>query len=94
MRRMILRMIATGSLSAFSSSVLQGLSCAPGMTGPRSPDSATAITPVRLQTAPDASTATSRPTASGLSFDSGTARLGGTSPDRPLPRGSLLDLSV
>jgi hypothetical protein len=84
MRRMILRMIATGSLSAFSASALQSVQ------GVRAP-SATPIQPVRAQS-PSAST--SQQTLTQPLGQSAAPRPGTGVSDRPAPRGSLLDLSV
>jgi hypothetical protein len=89
MRRMILRMIATGSLSAFSASVLQG-------TGALSPggaaNSAQAARPssgierVRATQTLPASQQPSQPLELGKASSAPAGRVP--------PRGSLLDLSV
>jgi hypothetical protein len=94
MRRMILRMIATGSLSAFSASVLHGFSGAREMAGSGATGAAAELMPARAQAAADSATPAARSASPGPSLDSGAARLGTASPDRLLPRGSLLDLSV
>jgi hypothetical protein len=84
MRRMILRMIATGSLSAFSTAALQGLPSQAGrVTGPDATAQRTRTAQVQppVQPAPPAvalEQAKPAPQATG----------------RALPRGSLLDLSV
>jgi hypothetical protein len=83
MRRMIVRMIATGSLSAFSSAALQGLPSQSGRIG----GGAGAVqqartTPVQPQVQP----------APQVPLDQGKA--GAQPTGRVLPRGSLLDLSV
>lgn len=79
MRRMILRMIATGSLSAFSASVLSS-----GLHGPGRLSGA--VQPARTPALPEpaAAPAPSR----------GTPPAAAPQPGRVLPRGSLLDLSV
>jgi hypothetical protein len=83
MRRMILRMIATGSLSAFSSTALQGL---PSQTA-RIGGAPGAVQQARTtQVPPQAQPAPSVPQDPG--------KTGAHPPGRVLPRGSLLDLSV
>jgi hypothetical protein len=79
MRRMILRMIASGSLSAFSASALQGLD------GVRAPGAGT-VQPVRT---PPVQASGTTPQAK-----PGAMLPGQRQPGQALPRGSLLDLSV
>ncbi len=80
MRRIILRMIAAGSLSAFSTAITQ----LPG--GVRAP-AGSAVQPARAQ-------ATQSPPQTQLLPQQGMAKPDGPPPSRSLPRGSLLDLSV
>lgn len=81
MRRMILRMIATGSLSAFSAAALNGSGAVGGgvlpVKGPKL-QAAPAVSPVPAQAAPGLVAPT----------------LAVPAPSRSLPRGSLLDISV
>jgi hypothetical protein len=85
MRRVILRMIAAGSLSAFSTVSASGLS-GPAPGGVRAP-AGSPVQPVRSPAAP--------PMPQQLILQqSGAGKAGGATPDRILPRGSLLDLSV
>jgi hypothetical protein len=83
MRRMILRMIATGSLSAFSSAVLPGLPSqgVPGMGAPGT------VQQARVGQREPPSPQPGAPAAA----EPGKTAL---PPSRTLPRGSLLDLSV
>ncbi len=91
MRRMILRMIATGSLSAFSASVLQGTGALQGNTPPAvngvGGTAGAAIQPVRTSPAPPSAQPQSQPV---LDLDKSPSAPAGRVP----PRGSLLDLSV
>jgi hypothetical protein len=85
MRRMILRMIATGSLSAFSSATLPEL---PSQQGPLGAVDGGAGRQARAgQVQPPVQPAPQ------LLLDPGKATAPST-PGRPPPRGSLLDLSV
>ena len=80
MRRIILRMIAAGSLSAFSTAATQGAA------GVRAP-AGLPVQPVRMQATPPPV----QPLA--LQLQNG-GQPGSPHPGRILPRGSLLDLSV
>ena len=80
MRRMILRMIATGSLSAFSTAALPGLPSAKPAGG------AAPLRQVRAtQVQPQAPQPPQLPAEQGK---------GAQASGRPAPRGSLIDLSV
>jgi hypothetical protein len=84
MRRMILRMIATGSLSAFSTSALQGLPSQAGRVG----GGDLAVQQARAtQVQPQ-----QQPAPPSVALDQGKPAAQPTG--RALPRGSLLDLSV
>jgi hypothetical protein len=83
MRRMILRMIATGSLSAFSASVLHGSGALGGTSAPSRPSPA--IQSVRSTAQQPPAQQLQAPVDPGKS-----AAPAGRVP----PRGSLLDLSV
>ena len=78
MRRIILRMIAAGSLSAFSTAISTG-------TGVRAPGGP--VQPVRTPS-------TSAPAQPLTLQQTDAAKPGALPPSRTLPRGSLLDLSV
>lgn len=85
MRFMILRMLSSASLSAFSASVqARARGNIPLGDAPLA-----GVTPVRGQA--DARPGTAAPGASGMSLAPAPAR---PPADRTLPRGSLLDLSV
>lgn len=85
MRRIILRMIAAGSLSAFSTAAT---SVVPGVRAPAPPLTPVPLTPIRSPALP---TAPAQP----LTWQSpGDAKPPAPMPGRILPRGSLLDLSV
>lgn len=79
MRRMILRMIATGSLSAFSAAALQGPQALGGSAG---------VQPARF---PKLSGSAAQPATGSAQPLPQTAA---PKPGQTLPRGSLLDLSV
>jgi hypothetical protein len=82
MRRMILGMIATGSLSAFSTSALPAL---PSVQGSGNPN------PLRRARATDAQPQPqARPTPPATAEQGKQTQQSG----RPQPRGSLIDLSV
>ncbi len=85
MRRIILRMIAAGSLSAFSTATTP---VAPGVRAPAPPLMPVPLTPIRSPALP---ATPSQP----LTWQSpGGAMPPAPVPGRILPRGSLLDLSV
>jgi hypothetical protein len=83
MWRILLRMIANGSLSAFSASALQGL---PSHAGVRPFDQQLAQQVRQSQVQP--------PQVQPPTFQSADPAKSGAAPGRILPRGSLLDLSV
>ena len=82
MRRMILRMIATGSLSAFSAAALPGLPSAKPVGG---------AAPLRQARATQVQPQPQAPQPPQLPAEQGK---GAQASGRPAPRGSLIDLSV